>query len=141
MQLKHSSVPSLFKILAAWLYEGLIVIGISLSSGFIFVAAFLMLGITPNHSLTLFFIFFICGIYFTVSWSKSGQTLALKSWGIKLVRKDGSQITLLFSVIRFVVSIVSISLIIGLIWIIFDRERCFLHDRLVGTRLINLDSD
>jgi uncharacterized RDD family membrane protein YckC len=66
-----------------------------------------------------------------------GQTLAMKTWRIRVVNTAGGAITFQQALRRFAVATVLIG--VSQIWGLFDRDRLFLHDRLSGTRLVRTD--
>ena len=68
--------------------------------------------------------------YFLWCWLRGGQTLAMKAWHIRLVDVTPGK-----AVLRFVLALVLLP--VSIAWAVFDREKQFLHDRLVGTRLVN----
>ena len=104
--------------------------------------------------------------YFGSSWVKSGQTVAMKAWRVKVVRQDDGQLMdwrqagfrYIVSLLLFVgmpaISYLAWSrnlghgreaLLISLAWCMlpylaacYDKERLFLHDRLARTRQITL---
>ena len=76
------------------------------------------------------FIGIVFAAYFLWCWLRGGQTLAMKAWGIRLVDVTPGK-----AVLRFVLALVLLPASIG--WALFDKDRQFLHDRLVGTRLVN----
>jgi uncharacterized RDD family membrane protein YckC len=83
-----------------------------------------------RHLLQLFIGLSFAG-YFLWSWLRGGQTLAMKAWRIRLV-----DVTPLRALLRFALALALVPTLISIVWSFFDRERQFLHDRLVGTRLI-----
>lgn len=84
------AAPSLRRRLAAVLYEGVLLFGV------LVVADYLFAGLTQQrHALYLreagmAFLFVVLGIYFGWFWSRSGQTLAMKTWHIRVVGRDGA---------------------------------------------------
>lgn len=77
------------------------------------------------------------GLYFVYLWHRSGQTLAMQTWKLKLVRADGTPPILNQLLLRYALAWPSLLLCgAGLIWAFFDRDRQFMHDRLAGTRII-----
>lgn len=82
-------------------------------------------------------LFLVLLIYFVGFWRYGGQTLAMKTWRIRLISRDGSAISTAQALQRFLWCWPTLALGgIGLIWALFDRDRQFLHDRLAGTRLV-----
>ena len=83
-------------------------------------------------------LFLVLLVYFVGFWRHGGQTLAMKTWRIRLVSRDGLAISTAQGLLRFLWCWPTLALGgIGLIWALFDRDRQFLHDRLAGTRLID----
>ena len=81
-------------------------------------------------------LFLVLCVYFTWFWTHGGQTLAMKTWRIRLVAADGGAVSPGQAILRFVLCWPSLLLAgVGLLWALVDRDRQFLHDRLAGTRL------
>ncbi len=134
--------------------------------GVVFIAGYLFgtLSQTRNamdnrHALQAF-LFIVFGIYFVWLWSK-GQTLAMKTWDIRVVDRAGQPITQARALLRYVLAWLwflpalagvapfnlsgaeSSVFIIGwvAIWALLSRfhpSQQFWHDALAGTRLISV---
>ncbi|MDP5052838.1 MAG: RDD family protein [Congregibacter sp.] len=80
-----------------------------------------------------------CLGFFATFWLKSGQTLGMQAWRIKLVPMPGNELTFGRVVTRCVSALLSaLCLGMGYWWCIFDgRRRCW-HDYLSGTELVLL---
>ena len=74
--------------------------------------------------------------YFLWCWLRGGQTLAMKTWKIRLVAPGHDRVPPLTALARFVVALLAVPTGIALGWALFDRDRQFLHDRIAGTRLV-----
>jgi len=84
-----------------------------------------------------FYLVAVLFAYFSAFWMRSGQTLAMKTWRIRLVNPDGAPVTLKQAALRFVLALLGLLLAgAGFWWALFDRDRQFFHDRIVGTRLV-----
>ena len=82
-------------------------------------------------------IFLVLGAYFIWYWRHGGQTLAMQTWKMQLVRFDDGTPATQQLLLRYVVAWPSLFFFgVGLFWALFDRDRQFLHDRLAGTRII-----
>ena len=92
------------------------------------------LGRNPLH---IAFLLAMAPLFFLVFWTKGGQTLGMRAWRIRVVRKDGAPLTPGDAAKRLVASLLSwLCLGLGFLWILVDRERIAWHDRLSGTRLV-----
>jgi uncharacterized RDD family membrane protein YckC len=79
------------------------------------------------------------GLYFVYQWQHHGQTLAMKTWRIRIVTiADGQPPSIPRALLRYLLAWPSVLSAVGLLWVLIDRDRQFLHDRLSGTRIINV---
>ncbi len=152
--------PSLRRRMACWLYEGVLLFAV------VFVAAWLFstLGQMRNamdgrRVLLQGFLFVVFGIYFAWFWSR-GQTLAMKTWHIRLVDRLGRPVSQGRALARYVLAwiwflpplavIGPLHLpagqvaVLGLGWVAvwallsrFHPQRQFWHDAMAGTRLVS----
>ncbi len=152
--------PTLARRMACWLYEGLLMVGVIFIAGYLFSALSQTRNAMDNRHALQAFLFIIFGIYFVWLWSK-GQTLAMKTWGIKLVDVAGKPLTQARALLRYVLSWVwflpvlavlsplrlpaAQSVVILLAWVAvwamlsrLHPQRQFWHDALAGTRLISV---
>ena len=75
------------------------------------------------------FILVVLAAYFLWCWLRGGQTLAMRTWRIRLVDVTPGR-----AILRFVLALFLLPL--SIVWVLVDRDRQFLHDRLAGTRLV-----
>jgi len=130
--------PFLIRI-AVMVYELLLVTAV------VFVASFLIIPVVGDlhapwqRHLFQVYILGVLFAYFSAFWLRSGQTLAMKTWRIRLVNPNGSPLTLMQAALRFVLALFGLLLAgIGIWWALFDRDKQFFHDRIVGTRLVSV---
>lgn len=145
--------------MACWLYEGMLLFGV------VFIADYLLSSLSQtrdardNRLLQQLFIFVVLGIYFGWFWSK-GQTLAMKTWHIRVVDRFGQPITQKRALWRYVLSwlwflpplallapfklnapsVMILTLGWIAIWAILSRfhpQGQFWHDAWAGTRLVD----
>ena len=84
----------------------------------------------------------ICLGFFTIFWRKSGQTLGMQAWKLKLTDHAGRQPTVQQCVIRIIAATVSAACAgLGYWWIWIDRDKLAWHDRISGTRLQLLNKE
>lgn len=132
--------PASFPVrIAVMVYESLLVVAV------VFIASFIALPVVGDlHAPWQKHLFqvFLLGVlfaYFAAFWLRSGQTLAMKTWRVRLVRADGGRLTPKQAALRFALALAGLALAgLGIWWALVDRDRQFLHDRLLGTRLIRV---
>lgn len=134
-----SSPAPLLARFAAMIYESLLVTAV------VFVASFIIIPVVGEmhapwqRHLFQFYILSVVFAYFAAFWLRSGQTLAMKTWRIRLVNQAGGTVSLKQAALRFGVALIGLFAAgFGFWWGFFDRDRQFLHDRLAGTRLIRV---
>jgi uncharacterized RDD family membrane protein YckC len=134
------ALAGLWRRLAALMYEAILAFAI------VFVAAYLFIALardTPSGWLRLVFYTYllcVCGAYFVFCWVRTGQTLAQKTWNLRLTDLDGSLLRPPRAILRYLLALPSVGSGLGLIWALIDPERQFLHDRLIGSRLVATDA-
>ena len=75
-------------------------------------------------------------LFFTGFWSRSGHTLGMQSWGLRVETHDGQIPTFTVAAIRFVAAILSwLPLGLGFFWQLWDKDKLTWHDRLSHTHL------
>ena len=125
------------KLFAACIYELLLLIALWMLCTWVFVLIF---GDTiqnqKRHFLQLI-LWLVTGAYFVFCWHQSGQTLATKTWKIRLVNQKSVSLTTKQAMVRYVLASASmLALGLGFIWALVDKQGLFLHDRLLKTRFI-----
>ena len=147
--------------MAAWVYEGLILFAVCAITGLVFSIATNSRNALSHHIALGVVLFVVIGLYFSWFWSR-GQTLAMKTWRIKITDHAGKPISIRLATIRYVLSwlwfappLIALALtelnkprlysaLVG--WLVFyiflawlHPSRQFMHDRLAGTRLVNVE--
>lgn len=81
-------------------------------------------------SLLLFYCFF---------WMRVGQTVAMKAWNLQLISSRGRALTLNQCLARCIIGFLGFSLGgLSYVWMLFDKDKLTLHDRLTQTRIVQL---
>lgn len=130
-----SPVPGVWPRLMSMAYDGMLLVGVLFVAGFLFVT---LMRYTGQPQLRPFFQAYLVGViaaYFLWFWLHGGQTLAMKTWHIRLESADGKALTLNQAMRRFALAWLCF-LGVGILWALIDKDRQFLHDRLAGTRLV-----
>ncbi|MFN9973787.1 MAG: RDD family protein, partial [Phycisphaerae bacterium] len=79
----------------------------------------------------------LCGLYFVFCWTRSGQTLGMKTWGLEVRNAHGGRLNVRRAAARYVLALAGLLAAgAGFFWALFDRDHQFLHDRLLGTRIV-----
>ena len=126
--------------MASALYELLILAAVVLIATFPFLAIVGDSTIGWRRHLLQAWVLFVVGAYLVWFWTRGGQTLAMKTWRIRLVRDDGGAVSPGRAVHRYLLAVLGTFAIgLGFLWAFFDRDRQFLHDRLAGTALIPVE--
>lgn len=130
------ATPSLTRRFACMFYEGLLLLAVLFVASFPSVALTQHLPPTLARALLQAYLFLIGGFYFTLFWRK-GQTLAMKTWGIRMESAQGTPVTLRQAWLRYLLAWANLALA-GVGWWSsrFSPDRQFLQDRLAGTRLV-----
>ena len=92
-----------------------------------------------DASIGMLLYFLVAFGYFIYFWSSAGggQTPGMKVLDLKVIRTDGSQLTITQAIIReigFIIAYIPFS--IGLIWAAFDANKQGWHDKIAGTYVI-----
>lgn len=132
----QSKSPSFFRCTAAIIYELFLLIAVFSIVTFLFILIFGDATKGLNHFALQLTLWLAGGMYFVFSWVRTGQTLAMKTWRIKLESMNGESLSLNRAILRYVLATAGLMFFgAGFIWAIFDREGLYLHDRLIGSRL------
>ncbi len=127
------------RLSAACIYELILLFALWMLCTWIFVRLFGQ-ATPPYKRLQLqFFLWLVTGAYFIWCWSKTGQTLATKTWKIRLINQQNSTLSIKQAIIRYAMASLSILICgLGFIWALVDKEGLFLHDRLLKSRFIRM---
>jgi uncharacterized RDD family membrane protein YckC len=155
------STPSLSRRMACWLYEGMLMFGVVFIAGYLFSSLSQQRHALEHRHALQAFLFVVFGIYFTWFWAK-GQTLAMKTWNIRVVDRAGRPISQPRALLRYALSwlwflppLAAVSpfalsggetAVIAIGWVAvwailarFHPEQQFWHDALAGTRLVHFE--
>lgn len=131
-------IPGIWRRLAAMLYESFLILAVLMAAGFVYIPLFGNADGPLEKAVFQLYLLIVLMIYFLVFWTRGGQTLAMKTWRIRLTNLSGANISLPQGILRFFLAIISLGLLgAGFLWMFFDPQRQFLHDRLAKTRLIS----
>ena len=152
--------PALRRRLLSMTYEAMLLFAV------VFIAGYLFDTVTQSRNALMLrnprqaWLFAVLGLYFAWFWVHGGQTLAMKTWRIRLVGPAGSRMTWGRAVARYLLLWIFVIPTLGLLatfgiqgwesvaaigaatllppfYALFDRDGQFVHDRLLGTRLVS----
>ncbi|MEN9372862.1 MAG: hypothetical protein RIR79_414 [Pseudomonadota bacterium] len=156
------TIPSLRCRMLCWLYEGILLFGVGFTVLLLLVVLGIMLQTLMNGTLLILVIFVVFGVYCAWFWAK-GQTLAMKTWHIRVVDARGESITQTRALGRYCLSylwflppLVLLSpfqlgiaaMLLGVaVWVVLwallsllHPQKQFWHDALAGTQLVLCDT-
>lgn len=89
--------------MACWVYEGMLMFGVVFIAGYLFGTLSQTRNAMDNRHALQGFVFLVTGVYFVWFWAK-GQTLAMKTWHIRVVDLNGAAITQQRALLRYLLS-------------------------------------
>lgn len=144
------------------LYEALLLLSVEMLA----IAFYMLVTLNSQHPVIKegmkAWLFLVTAAYFIWCWINTGNTLAMKTWRIKVVKPGHHKLPFRTAAVRFLLAWgwfapallvcwafglhgkaqIGIALAIGIVaWALtalLDKDRQFLHDRLAGTYLIAL---
>ena len=160
------ATPSLKRRLISMVYESLLLAAVEIFTVAVYTLLTLNThSVLTSLGLNLVVVL-TAGAYFVHSWTGSGHTLAMKTWRIKVIQVGAVRVPMRAAVIRFVCALGSVApalviihftklmtssagtrtalgilaanIILWALTVFLDKDRQFLHDRVAGTRLIEL---
>lgn len=144
------------------LYEGVVLFGVVMIFGFLYSTLTQQRHALQGRHGMQAFMFVVLGIYFIWFWCKGGQTVAMKTWHIRLQTASGEPVPPIRALARYLLSwlwfmpalllaqlagwhdsgsvfgALSIGVLLYATLTHWLPQRQFLHDRLCGTRLVRL---
>ena len=137
--------PFIFRRLMALLYDTFLVLpiimmNVALALGLQGALAKLTGGTADTTTLHPFLVQALAAltitVFFSLFWLKSGQTLGMQAWRVKLVSFDGQPPSTTACLLRCLGAAVSAACLgLGYLWCIVDRNNRYWHDYLSGTEL------
>lgn len=147
------ATPSLARRLAAMVYDSLLLMAVSILYGALAVGINLVINGSPatgervswgNWGI-LVFIGWIATLvlFFCYFWCKSGQTLGMKTWRMKMFDSQSVQLpTLKQSMTRCLIAPLSMLLLGAGYWLMYtNNDRQTLHDKISKTRILLLSKE
>ena len=144
--------------MACWVYEGMLMFAVVFIAGYLFGTLSQTRNAMDNRNGLQAFVFLVFGVYFVWFWAK-GQTLAMKTWHIRVVDIGGNPLTQQRALLRYLLSwfwflpplgagwLMNLSAtqggLLALVWVAvwaglarLHPQQQFWHDAWAGTRLV-----
>lgn len=140
-------IAPLWRRLVALMYDGFIVLAISLIYGTVVNVAFVNLtntqlneDYTPVVGGPLYLLgwYLSIALFYAYFWHRGGQTVGMKAWKIKVLSlQSNSTASWSSCFLRAAIGPISFfSLLAGYFWKWFDKDGHCLHDKLSGTKVV-----
>jgi uncharacterized RDD family membrane protein YckC len=128
---------TLWRRLAAGLYDLLPTLAIFMSLGFFVTAARRFEPVPPG---SVWFELLLLGaalVYYGASWVHGGQTLGMRAWRLRVQRRDGHALGWSGASLRFALAVLGIAALgAGLLWALIDTRRRMWHDLAADSEVI-----
>lgn len=158
---RTTRAPGLTRRLAALVYEGVLLFGVTMAAGFVYAGLTQQRHALQGKTGLQGLLFVVLAMYFSWFWSHGGQTVAMKAWHIRLVAADDKPVSQLRALLRYLLAwlwflpalgtahwaglqggaTITLVVIIGVAayasLILLRPDRQFLHDAICGTRLVH----
>ncbi len=157
----NNAVPTIKRRLIAMVYEILLALAALFLPFLVFEIATKASHTPLVEHMRQFLAFLILGAYFIHQWTRKGQTLAMQTWRIKLVQPGQDHLPIRTAAMRYLLCWLWIlpgivvaylgdlsnkhklyallaSVLLWSLTAFLDKDRQFLHDRIAGTRLVQL---
>lgn len=96
--------PSIGRRLLCFVYEGVLLFGVLMAAGLVY-------GVLTRQQNALVgtlglqaFVFVVLAAYFVYFWTRGGQTLAMQTWNIRVVRRDGRPLSRVRALCRYLLA-------------------------------------
>ncbi len=162
--LAATATPTLRRRLISMLYEAFLLFAVVFLAGLVFDVATQSRNPLAYRQARQFVLFLVMAVYFVHLWSSNGQTLAMKTWRIKLIKPGYERVSVRTAAARYLLvwmwflPALALNYVLGLkgwpeagvmaagvaLWAataLLDKDGQFLHDHLLGTRLIYIPKE
>ncbi|MFW1678494.1 RDD family protein [Pontibacter sp. JAM-7] len=131
------SIASPIKRLVCLIYDGMILVALWMVVGMIGVS--LNAGEAVQGPLFKVILFVITYLFLSFFWIRSGQTLGMLAWRLRVQTLAGQRLSPIQTATRFVTGIFSLSCFgLGFIWMFINRDKQAWHDLASGSCVVQL---
>ena len=153
--------PHLRKRMACFVYEGVLLFGVLMFAGLLYSLVTQQTQALVGTAGLRSFMFAVLAVYFGYFWTRTGQTLAMQTWHIRLVTREGQPVRPVRALCRYLLAWLWFVPALAAVWISglkggwpttgalvagvlayaalswLHPQRQFWHDAACGTRLIS----
>ena len=130
--------PPLIRAYGSLVYELFALVPIWMIAGFIFIFFFDTFFGYYQKLIFQIYLWFISGVYFTYCWTKSGQTLAMMVWKLKIISHQG-RLTRKLAWRRYIYA--TLGTLMGgvsFLWALTNKKHLYLHDQILNYHFIDV---
>lgn len=129
---------SLWRRLAVIIYDGLLLIAVVIAALIPITVGFRITYGSPLYPIVVIpYIYGVAFLYFGWFWTRSGQTLAMKTWKVGIESDEGGPITWKQAGVRYIVAMISWAAVgLGFYWSLFHKQKATWHDLASSSRLV-----
>jgi uncharacterized RDD family membrane protein YckC len=81
----------------------------------------------------------VIGGYYLINWLRSGQTLGMRAWRLRVISDSGRPLAFKAAILRAVFGALAWAPVgLGVLWLYLDPDHLAVHDRWSRTRVIRL---
>jgi uncharacterized RDD family membrane protein YckC len=122
-------------------YEALLLLAVLFAGALPFVLVAGAADAVTARPLFQLYLLALTAAYFVWQWRRGGQTLAMKTWRLRVVTRAGAQLGWARAARRYLFALAGTLLAgAGFLWALVDRDGQFLHDRLSGTMIVRIET-
>ena len=129
--------PGIFSRLMSFTYDIFLVAALWFLFGFIFLGIYKLIFSDSDYfppPIGALIILLTTASYYVYFWSHGRNTLGMSTWNHKIINDDGSKLSRIVALKRFLLYLLLSAL--GMLWILFDRENKCLPDRILKLKIV-----
>ena len=129
--------PGIFSRLMSFTYDIFLVAALWFLFGFVFLGFYKLIVSDSDYfppPIGALIILLTTAGYYVYFWSYGRNTLGMSTWNHKIINDDGSKLSRIVALKRFLLYLLLSAL--GMLWILFDKENKCLPDRILKLKIV-----
>ena len=129
--------PGIFSRLMSFTYDIFLVAALWFLFGFVFLGFYKLIVSDSDYfppPIGALIILLTTAGYYVYFWSHGRNTLGMSTWNHKIINDDGSRLSRIVALKRFLLYLLLSAL--GMLWILFDKENKCLPDRILKLKIV-----